>query len=69
MVLLAAIIAAIASPSGAQTTIPFTYVDNRIVVECKINGKGPFAMILDTGSPTIALTPATAARLTEAGFA
>ncbi len=54
---------AVAAPSASQTTIPFTYVDNRMVVECKINGQGPFAMILDTGSPSIALTPETAAKL------
>ena len=63
MFLLTALIAVAAPPSGGQTTIPFTYVDNRIVVECKINGQGPFSMILDTGSPTIAITPATAAAL------
>jgi hypothetical protein len=63
MFLLAALIAAASAPYAGQTTIPFTYVDNRIVVECKIDGQGPFAMILDTGSPSIALTPETAAKL------
>jgi len=63
MFFLAAVIAAAASPSGYPATIPFTYVDNRIVIECKIDGHGPFAMILDTGSPTIAITPGTAATL------
>jgi|SRR5580692_4608349 len=66
MFLLVALIAASAAPSAGQTTIPFTYVDNRIVVECEIDGKGPFAMILDTGSPSIALTPETAAKLAVA---
>jgi hypothetical protein len=66
MFLLAALIAASAAPSAGQTTIPFTYVDNRIVVECEIDGQGPFAMILDTGSPSIALTPETAAKLAVA---
>jgi hypothetical protein len=66
MFLLAALIAAAAAPSAAQTTIPFAYVDNRIVVECKIDGQGPFTMILDTGSPSIALTPETAAKLAVA---
>ena len=60
---LAALIAVTATPSAGQTTIPFTYVDNRIVVECKIDGQGPFTMILDTGSPSIAVTPETAAKL------
>ena len=60
---LAALIAVTATPSAGQTTIPFTYVDNRIVVECEIDGQGPFTMILDTGSPSIAVTPETAAKL------
>jgi hypothetical protein len=66
MLLLAALIAAAAAPSAGQTTIPYTYFDNRIVVECKIDGEGPFAMILDTGSPTIAVTPEVAAKLAVA---
>ena len=41
---LAALIAVTATPSAGQTTIPFTYVDNRMVVECKIDGQGPFTM-------------------------
>jgi len=63
MLALAVLIAAAAAPSAGQTTIPFTYVDNRIVVECKLDGEGPFTMILDTGSPSIAVTPETAAEL------
>jgi hypothetical protein len=63
MLILAALIAAAATPSAGQTTIPFTYVDNRIVVECELDGQGPFALILDTGSPSIAVTPETAAKL------
>ena len=66
MFLLAALIVAAAAPPAAQTTIPFAYVDNRIVVECKIDGEGPFTMILDTGSPSIAVTPETAAKLAVA---
>jgi hypothetical protein len=62
---LAGVPAAAASPTAA-TTIPFTYVDNRIVVECKLDGRGPFAMVLDTGSPTIAVTPETARTLAVA---
>lgn len=59
-------VAMVAVPAAGQTTIPFTYVDNRIVVECKIDGQGPFAMIVDTGTPTIAVTPETAAKLAVA---
>lgn len=60
------ILAAVAAPSSAATTIPYTYVDNRIVIACRLDGKGPFAMILDTGSPSIAVTPETAAKLAVA---
>jgi hypothetical protein len=63
MFLLAALIATGATTTANETSIPFMYVDNRIVIECKINGQGPFAMILDTGSPSIAITPETAAKL------
>jgi hypothetical protein len=66
MFFLAALIAAAVAPPAAQTTIPFMYVDNRIIIECKIDGEGPFAMILDTGSPSIALTPETTAKLAVA---
>jgi hypothetical protein len=66
MFLLAALIAAAPAPPASQTTIPFTYVDNRIVVECTIDGQGPFTMILDTGSPSIAVTPEAAAKLAVA---
>jgi predicted aspartyl protease len=31
-------------------TVPFRLVDNRVFIEAKINGKGPFALILDTGA-------------------
>lgn len=63
MLFMVALIAAASSPSLSQTTIPFTYVDNRIVVQCTIDGRGPFAMIVDTGSPTIVVTPEVAAKL------
>jgi len=64
-VLLAAFgtVVAVATPSSADTTIPYTYVDNRIVVECRLDGQGPATMIVDTGSPSIAVTPETAAKL------
>jgi hypothetical protein len=63
MLLSAALIAAITTPPASQATIPFTYVDNRIVIECNVDGQGPFTMILDTGSPSIALTPEVAVSL------
>jgi hypothetical protein len=60
------VVVAAAAPSTAATTIPYAYVDNRIVVECRLDRQGPFTMILDTGSPSIALTPETAAKLAVA---
>ena len=53
-----AVIACAASPAasvkvqGGKTsfTLPFRLVDNRVFIEAKINGKGPFALILDTGA-------------------
>jgi hypothetical protein len=45
------------------TVVPFTYHDNRMFVQCTINGKGPFSVILDTGSPEVSVTPETAQAL------
>lgn len=44
-------------------TVPFTYFDNRMMIVCNINGKGPFHVIVDTGDPTISITPETSRRL------
>ncbi|HLI94896.1 MAG TPA: aspartyl protease family protein [Candidatus Baltobacteraceae bacterium] len=43
--------------------IPFQLIDNRIVMAAGVNGKPGFAMILDTGTNGVALTPQAAARL------
>ncbi len=45
------------------TVVPFAYHDNRMVVQCEIDGKGPFSMIFDTGSPEISITPEAARAL------
>ena len=45
------------------TTIPFTYHDNRMLIQCMIEGQGPFTMVLDTGAPNVTITPEIAARL------
>lgn len=49
--------------------IPFTLHDNRILVRVTINGKGPFVMIFDTGSPNV-ITPRaqTVLQLPSQGF-
>jgi Aspartyl protease len=58
-------LAAIAPVRGqdAATTVPFTFVDNRMMIECTIGGKGPFVMALDTGSSGNVITPETAQRI------
>lgn len=42
------------------TIVPFAYHDNRMMIQCTIDGKGPFSLVLDTGSPDITITPETA---------
>src|SRR3954465_12138731 len=34
----------------ASFTVPFRLIDNRVFIEAKLNGKGPFSLILDTGA-------------------
>jgi aspartyl protease/PDZ domain-containing protein len=45
------------------TTFPFAFVDNRIMIECRIDGKGPFTLALDTGAGVTSVTPAVAKTL------
>lgn len=45
-----------------QATLPFTLVDNRILLEARINGRGPFVMAFDTGGSNI-VTPEVAEAL------
>lgn len=53
-----------ASASGsASTTLPFTMFDNRIVVQATLDGHGPYAFIVDTGSSSLVVTPAVARAL------
>jgi hypothetical protein len=53
IVLAAALNAGPARALSAQTTVPFTFVDNRMMIQCTINGAGPFTMVVDTGSPDV----------------
>jgi len=50
--------ARIDNPSG-RTTVPFQLLNNHIYAKVKINGKGPFLCIFDTGGHDL-LTPETA---------
>ncbi|HEV2365918.1 MAG TPA: aspartyl protease family protein [Caulobacteraceae bacterium] len=42
-----------------ETTIPFELLNNHIYIKVRVNGKGPFLFIVDTGGHNL-LTPATA---------
>ncbi|MGH8161453.1 MAG: hypothetical protein ACRESR_04780, partial [Gammaproteobacteria bacterium] len=42
-----------------KTVVPFTYGNTHLLIEARIDGKGPFPFVLDTGGHAI-LTPATA---------
>jgi predicted aspartyl protease len=54
---------ALAAPRQETVSVPFTYVDNRMTVECMLDGRGPFVMVVDTGSPDVVITPATAKQI------
>jgi alpha-beta hydrolase superfamily lysophospholipase len=49
--------------AAASTTVPFTLFDNRMMVTVRLAGKGPFSMIVDTGSSSLVITPNVARRL------
>jgi hypothetical protein len=56
-ILVLALTMSLAPGAAKSATVPFTFVDNRMMVECTVNGKGPFVFVVDTGSPVIAVTP------------
>src|SRR5262245_44678517 len=43
--------------------VPFDFVSNEIIVQVKVNGKGPFNMMLDTGTDPSAIDLTTAREL------
>ena len=48
---------------GAAISVPFTLSETKhIVIRAKINGRGPYNFILDTGSPVLFIPPAVAAK-------
>lgn len=59
------LLAAMTAPANAaaSTTVPFTLFDNRMMVTVRLAGKGPFSMIVDTGSSSLVITPSVARRL------
>ena len=48
-------------PSG-KAEVPFRLLNNHVIVEARVNGRGPFAFLVDTGGHDI-ITPSTAAAL------
>ena len=53
-----AIATAVATSTPAPaSTVPFDLIDNRVIVQVRINGSGPFSMIVDTGAPGLVVTP------------
>lgn len=63
LVFCVAFLASARTVANAATALPFTFVDNRMTVECQINGAGPFTMVVDTGSPDVVLDATAAQRL------
>jgi predicted aspartyl protease len=65
MMLAIILLAAIApQPSGAQSaSVPFALFDNRMLIQTSIDGRGPFTMIVDTGSDSVVVTPEVAHQL------
>ncbi len=52
-----------APASAASATLPFTLFDNRMLIAVSLDGKGPFSMIVDTGSSSLVITLDVARRL------
>jgi hypothetical protein len=38
---------------NTEFTLPFKVIDNRVFVDVRLNGKGPFQFILDTGAEAV----------------
>jgi len=47
-----------ALPPSGEVTLPFRLLNNHIIVEAKVNGRGPFPFLVDTGGHDI-VTPST----------
>jgi hypothetical protein len=44
------------------TTIPYRAIDNRVIISCRVDGRGPYSFILDTGA-RFSITPGVAREL------
>jgi hypothetical protein len=57
VVLALAFLSVSGAAAAAQTaTVPFTFIDNRIVVSVRVNGHGPYAFVVDTGGSNVIST-------------
>lgn len=61
--MLAIVLAAAVAPSAQSASVPFTFFDNRMLIQTTIDGKGPFTMIVDSGSSSVVITPAVVRQL------
>jgi predicted aspartyl protease len=39
------------------TTVPYQFIDNRVVIACRVDGRGPYSFVLDTGANATVITP------------
>jgi hypothetical protein len=51
------------SDAGTSFTLPFDLVDNRVFIEVRLNGRGPFHLLLDTGSGGVTVSADVARQL------
>lgn len=51
-----------AVPPGGRASVPFRLINNHVIVSARVNGRGPYPFLVDTGGHDI-LTPVTAAAL------
>jgi hypothetical protein len=49
--------------ANASFTLPFDLVDNRVFAEARLNGRGPFRLLLDTGSGGVTISTDVAQQL------
>lgn len=52
-----------AKDTPIAATVPYTKVNNAMVVKAHINGKGPYAFVLDTGASKTVISPKAAKKL------
>ncbi|HYT48876.1 MAG TPA: aspartyl protease family protein, partial [Pyrinomonadaceae bacterium] len=61
--LLACCVCAYSQTAKAPVEVPFEFLHNQIVVQVKVNGKGPYNMLFDTDTDPSAIDLAVAREL------